>query len=99
MAEKGGGELECVTRNRLIVHGKPVAAAVYSRWSLVLTPHLSLNRTARRRAVSSRDKLIRLAARTARNNFERDWFSEVFPMTATGTLPIQWQVHGAQVQG
>jgi len=30
VAEKIGAEFECIARNRLILHGRPVAAAVYS---------------------------------------------------------------------
>lgn len=30
VALKAGAELECIARNRLLVHGQPVAAAVYS---------------------------------------------------------------------
>ena len=34
VAEKAGAEFECVARNRLVIHGIPVSAAVYS-----LVPH------------------------------------------------------------
>ncbi len=79
VAVKIGATLECIARNRLILRGRPVAAAVYSlvpEWfsggrPSERRPHADLDTAARQRAMSRRidvalraSSLVRLSPRT-----------------------------------